>query len=71
MKLINVRTTAIENELGIKAIKKFLPMQIGDVPATESNCLALESYIGFKPNTSISIGIKKFIKWYKNFYLIT
>ena len=62
---------AIENELGIKAIKKFLPMQIGDVPATESNCLALESYIGFKPNTSIRIGIKKFIKWYKNFYLIT
>jgi UDP-glucuronate 4-epimerase len=60
----------IENALGIKAIKKFLPMQIGDVPATESSCLALDSYIGFKPNTSIKLGIMQFIKWYKNFYNI-
>ena len=59
---------AIENELGIKAFKKYLPLQLGDVPATESNCLALKSYIGYKPNTSIKEGIKKFIKWYKIFY---
>lgn len=59
---------AIEDELGIKAIKNYLPLQIGDVPATESNCLALNSYIGYKPDTSIKEGIKNFIKWYKVFY---
>ncbi len=59
---------AIEDELGIKAIKKYLPLHVGDVPATESNCLALNSYIGYKPNTSIKVGIGKFVKWYKKFY---
>tara|TARA_A100001388_G_scaffold275962_1_gene262553 strand:+ start:2599 stop:3621 length:1023 start_codon:yes stop_codon:yes gene_type:complete len=62
--------SAIENELGTKAIKKYLPLQQGDVPITSSDCTELESYIGFKPNTSIKDGIKEFIKWYKNFYAI-
>jgi len=62
---------AIENELNIKAIKKYLPMQVGDVLATESDCSALESYVGFKPNTPIKDGIKKFVNWYKIFYSIT
>jgi len=61
---------AIENELSIKANRKYLPLQTGDVPATESNCSALESYVGFKPNTSIKNGIKEFIKWYKLFYSV-
>ena len=59
---------AIENELNIKAKRKYLPLQTGDLPATESNCSALESYVGFKPNTSIKYGIKQFINWYKVFY---
>ena len=60
--------TAIENALGIKAKKEFLPLQPGDVSATFSDCTSLESYINYKPNTSINEGIKEFIYWYKSFY---
>tara|TARA_Y100000589_G_scaffold331421_1_gene384893 strand:- start:7094 stop:8116 length:1023 start_codon:yes stop_codon:yes gene_type:complete len=59
---------AIEENLGIKAKKELLPMQPGDVPATSSDCTSLESYINYKPNTSIEDGIGKFISWYKKFY---
>ncbi len=59
---------AIEDELGIKAKKLLLPMQQGDVAATESNSTKLEEWINFKPNTPIKVGIKKFIKWYRDFY---
>ena len=59
---------AIESELGIKAKKVFLPMQPGDVAATESNSTLLKKWIEFKPNTSIKDGVKQFIQWYKKFY---
>ena len=58
----------LENSLGIKAIKEFLPMQPGDVASTASNTEALENWVGFKPNTSIEEGISKFVSWYKDFY---
>jgi len=58
----------IENNLGIKAKKELLPIQPGDVPATFSDCTSLESFINYKPNTSIEEGIRKFITWYKEFY---
>ena len=59
---------ALEDSLEKKAIKKFLPIQPGDVPSTESNNESLEEWINFKPNTSIKDGINKFITWYKDFY---
>ena len=59
---------AIEHELGLKAKKLLVPMQLGDVPTTESDSTELESWINFKPNTSIKYGVKKFIEWYKDFY---
>ena len=59
---------AIEDNLGIKAHKEFLPLQPGDVPATFSDCTSLESFINYKPNTSIEYGIGKFISWYRKFY---
>ena len=61
---------AIEDELGIKAIKIMKPIQPGDVPATESDCSLLNKWIDFKPNTSIKVGVKKFVEWYRNFYKI-
>ena len=61
---------AIENEIGKKSKKQFLPMQPGDVPETESDTSLLESWIGFKPNTSIKNGVKQFITWYRDFYKI-
>ena len=59
---------AIEENLGIKAKKELLPMQPGDVPATFSDCTSLESFINYKPSTSIKDGIRKFITWYREFY---
>ena len=61
---------AIENELGIEAKKKFMPLQPGDVVETLSDTSSLEDWIGFKPNTSIESGIKKFVTWYRDFYRV-
>jgi len=60
---------AIENALGKKAEKEFLDLQPGDVPATYANIDDLIKDIGFKPETNIETGIKKFISWYKDYYL--
>ncbi len=60
--------SAIEESLGVIAKKEFLPMQPGDVSHTSSDCMALENWIGFKPNTSVKAGVNKFISWYKSFY---
>ena len=59
---------AIENELGIKAIKEFHELQDGDVIRTEADTTNLENYIGFRPNTSIKKGVSKFVLWYKEYY---
>ncbi len=61
---------AIEDCLNIKAKKEFLPLQPGDVPKTFADGDLLEKYIQFKPKTSVLIGIKNFIDWYKNYYQI-
>ena len=58
----------LENCLGLKAIKKLKPMQPGDVEATASNTDLLNSWIGFKPSTSIELGVRKFARWYLNYY---
>jgi UDP-glucuronate 4-epimerase len=58
----------IENVLGKKAKKEFLPMQPGDVPSTFADVKDLESDIGFKPNTPIKKGIEKFMEWYLDYY---
>ena len=60
----------IENSIGIEAEKLFLPIQPGDVPHTASDCSELESWIGFKPKTSVQEGVKKFVEWYRFFYEI-
>ena len=59
---------AIEDALNIKAKKVFLPIQPGDVPSTSANTNSLQNYIQFKPKTPVSLGVKKFIEWYKIFY---
>ncbi|MDA9140746.1 NAD-dependent epimerase [Gammaproteobacteria bacterium] len=61
---------AIEKSLDKTAEKNFLPLQSGDVPATSSDTSELEKWVGFKPDTSIEIGVKKFVDWYKDFYKI-
>jgi len=64
MKFIEV----MENKLGKKAEKKFMPIQPGDVMKTWADTTELEADMGYKPSTPIEIGIEKFIEWYRNFY---
>ena len=58
----------IEKELGIKAIKNFKPMQLGDVQETYADISKIYEWIKFKPKISLEFGIKKFINWYLDFY---
>lgn len=57
----------LEKEIGIKAKKKFLPMQRGDVLSTLSNTKLLQQITGYKTKTNYKLGIKKFVKWFKEF----
>ena len=58
----------IEKSLGINAKKNFIDHQIGDVKSTWSDTSLIENLVRFKPKTSIEVGIKKFISWYKKYY---
>ncbi len=59
---------AIETALGIQAQKNYLPMQPGDVPATNADTSELDAWVGFKPNTPVAVGVKRFVDWYKDYY---
>ncbi len=58
--------TCIEQALGKKATKEYLPMQDGDVVRTFADVSDLEDAINFKPSTSLQLGINNFVGWYKN-----
>ena len=58
---------ALELELGKKAKKNFLKMQIGDVIETESSNKLLEYLTNYSPSTSIQYGIKQFVNWYRQY----
>lgn len=58
----------LEECLGRKAEKNLLPIQAGDVPATYADVDDLMKDVGFKPQTSIEEGIKRFVEWYKGYY---
>ncbi len=50
--------------------KKLVPMQAGDVPITYADTSKLEEDFGFKPSTSLREGLRKFARWYKEFYKV-
>lgn len=58
----------LEEALGRKTEKEYLPIQDGDVVRTESDVTDLEENLGYKPDTTVQEGIKKFVEWYKWFY---
>lgn len=58
----------IENAVGKKAIRELLPQQPGDVPDTFADVRELERQVGYKPGTPISVGIERFVTWYREFY---
>tara|TARA_X000000368_G_scaffold418645_1_gene419184 strand:- start:2982 stop:3962 length:981 start_codon:yes stop_codon:yes gene_type:complete len=58
----------IEKNLGKKAKKNLMPLQMGDVKKTVSNIKKIKKHYGFSPKTSINEGIKSFVDWYKSYY---
>ncbi|MEQ8423674.1 MAG: GDP-mannose 4,6-dehydratase [Cyclobacteriaceae bacterium] len=58
----------LEEKIGKKAIKNFMPIQPGDVPETYADIEALEQAVGFRPSTSIEVGVGKFVDWYREYY---
>lgn len=58
----------LEDCLGKKANKNFLPMQDGDVPATFADVGDLMQDVGYSPKTPIETGISRFVDWYRDYY---
>ena len=58
----------IEEALGKKAEKNFMPMQDGDVVSTYADVSGLMQDFGYKPNRKLKDGIAEFVKWYREFY---
>jgi UDP-glucuronate 4-epimerase len=61
---------ALEEALGEKARRNYLPMQPGDVPATSANTDELDAWVGFKPATPVRAGVRRFVEWYREFYKV-
>ena len=59
----------LEDCLGKKAIKNFLPLQPGDVPNTSASVETLWEATGYKPETTVEVGIRKFVEWYQAYHL--
>jgi UDP-glucuronate 4-epimerase len=58
----------IEKALGKQAIRNYMPMQMGDVPATWADASLLQSLTGYSPPTDFRVGIARFVEWYRNYH---
>jgi len=59
---------AIEESLGKHAIRNYMPMQPGDVPATWADASLLQRLTGYRPQTDFKEGVRRFVQWYREFY---
>jgi UDP-glucuronate 4-epimerase len=59
---------AIEDEIGIKAVRNYMPMQPGDVPATWADTSLLHRLTGYKPQTDFRYGIAQFVAWFRDYH---
>ncbi|MGE4528665.1 MAG: NAD-dependent epimerase [Rhodospirillaceae bacterium] len=60
----------LESCLGKKARLNLLPMQPGDVPATAADTAALREAVGYAPSTPVSVGIARFVEWYRGYFKV-
>ncbi len=60
--------STLETALGVPAIKQYLPMQAGDVPATCADTTALTQLTGFSPSTPLALGLEQWVKWYRHYH---
>lgn len=65
-----IRADLLPENYDFEAHKMLVPMQPGDVPVTYADTSALEADTGFKPNTPLREGLRRFAEWYKDFYHI-
>ena len=65
-----IRAEVLPADYDFEAHKKLVPMQPGDVPVTYADTSALEHDTGFKPDTPLRTGLRRFAEWYKKFYNI-
>lgn len=59
---------AIETKIGLKAIRNYMPMQIGDVPATWADSGLLQSLTGYSPKKDFYDGVASFVDWYREYF---
>lgn len=59
---------AIEDSLGKKAIRNYMDMQKGDVPATWADATLLQRLTGYRPQTDFRDGVDRFVRWYRDYY---
>lgn len=59
---------AIEEAVGKKAIRNYMPMQMGDVPATWANTDLLQRLTGYRPQTDFKDGIARFVEWFRDYH---
>lgn len=59
---------AIEAEIGKPAIRNYMEMQKGDVPATWANADLLQTLTGYRPHTELRDGVRQFVAWYRAYY---
>ncbi|MBE6957656.1 MAG: NAD-dependent epimerase/dehydratase family protein [Ruminococcaceae bacterium] len=65
-----IRAEVLPTDYDFEAHKKLVPMQPGDVPVTFADTTALEQDLGFKPSTTLREGLRRFARWYKEFYKV-
>ncbi len=59
---------AIEDALGQKAIRNYMPMQMGDVPATWADNTLLQRLTGYRPQTDFKDGVARFVEWFRDYH---
>lgn len=64
-----IRAKVLPEDYDFESHKDLVPMQPGDVPVTYADTTPLEEDFGFKPDTSLREGLRKFAEWYKEFYM--
>lgn len=64
-----IKAGVLPEDYDFDSHKELVPMQAGDVPITYADTSALERDFGFKPSTPLRDGLRKFAKWYKEYYL--
>lgn len=60
----------LEEALGCQAVCNLLPLQPGDVPDTFADVEALVEAVGYRPATSVEVGVRRFVAWYRDYYAV-